>query len=245
MDLTWYGHSTWKVEVGTTTLLIDPNFDNPHAPVEASELETPDCLLLTHGHVDHVADVPAFAESTVIATPEVATFVAEEYGATDSVFNFGMNVGGTVRAGDAYVTMHGAAHTNELGTDYGDRSYSASGGIPVSYTISDENPSRGSADDATTFYHAGDTALTVEMREIIGNHYAPDAAAVPIGGSFTMGPKQAAIAVEWLDVAHAFPMHYDTSPPIEQDPELFARRVARTDSDATVHELDGGETVSL
>jgi L-ascorbate metabolism protein UlaG (beta-lactamase superfamily) len=195
--------------------------------------------------MDHITDVPTFAESTVIATPEVATFVAEEYGATDSVFNFGMNVGGTVRAGDAYVTMHGAAHTNELGTDYGDRSYEDSGGIPVSYTISDENPSDESVDDGKTFYHAGDTALTVEMREVIGTHYAPDAAAVPIGGCFTMGPKQAAIAVDWLDVDHAFPMHYDTTPPIEQEPALFARKVARTGSEATVHELNGGESFTL
>lgn len=245
MELTWHGHATWTVTVGETTLLVDPNFDNPYASTDPAEMASPDCLLLTHGHVDHVADVPAFADSPVIATPEVAAFVAEEYGATDTIFDFGMNMGGTVRVGEAYVTMHGAAHTNEIGTDYGDRSYADSGGIPVSYTISDANPSEVPATDGKTFYHAGDTALTVEMRDVIGKHYTPDAAAVPIGGCFTMGPKQAAIAVDWLGVDHAFPMHYDTTPMIEQDPASFAGRVERTGSEATVHELDGGESFQL
>ena len=47
MDLIWHGHSTWYVEVGETTLLIDPFFDNPKTSTDPEELN-PDFLLLTH-----------------------------------------------------------------------------------------------------------------------------------------------------------------------------------------------------
>jgi L-ascorbate metabolism protein UlaG (beta-lactamase superfamily) len=60
-----------------------------------------------------------------------------------------------------------------------------------------------------------------------------------------MGPMQAAIAVDWLDVDHAFPMHYDSFPPIEIDTDEFVNEVAGTGSDAEVHVLDGDETVAL
>lgn len=245
MKLTWYGHSTFQVEVGDTTLLIDPNFDNPHTSIDPDELESPDFLLLTHGHMDHIADVPAFSDSTVVATPEVSVFVAKKYSATNHVYNFGMNIGGTIPAGDAYVTMHAAAHTNEIGTDYGDRRFSASGGLPVSYTISDTDPTQSRSSDGKTFYHAGDTGLMVEMRDIIAPFYNPTAAAIPIGGSFTMGLKQATIAADWLDADHVFPMHYDTAQPIEQDQHEFAERVAQTESDSVVNILEGDESFEL
>ena len=69
MDLTWYGHSTWLVEVGTTSLLIDPFFQNPHTSHTSAEIADPDYLLVTHGHQDHIADAGAFDGATVVATP--------------------------------------------------------------------------------------------------------------------------------------------------------------------------------
>jgi L-ascorbate metabolism protein UlaG (beta-lactamase superfamily) len=83
------------------------------------------------------------------------------------------------------------------------------------------------------------------MRDVIAPFLEPDAAAVPCGDHFTMGPMQAAIAVDWLDVDHAFPMHYDSFPPIEIDTDDFVREVAATGSDAEVHVLDGDETFEL
>jgi L-ascorbate metabolism protein UlaG (beta-lactamase superfamily) len=60
-----------------------------------------------------------------------------------------------------------------------------------------------------------------------------------------MGPMQAAIAVDWVNADYALPMHYDTFPPIEQDPQDFADEVAGTGSDAEVVVLDGDETFDL
>ncbi|MFB6251896.1 MAG: metal-dependent hydrolase [Halobellus sp.] len=237
MDLTWHGHSTWHVDVDGTTFLIDPFFQNPMTELSAEDVATPDFVLLTHGHADHVADAGAFTDATVVGVPELTAYMEEEVGFGSSV---GMNIGGTVECGDAFVTMHRADHTNGLNTDY---EYSL--GPPTGFLISDEEPTQESDPDATTFYHAGDTGLMSEMKDVIGPYLEPDAAALPVGDHFTMGPTQAAIATEWLGVDHLLPMHYDTFPPVEIDTDDLRSEVSASGSDAEVHLLAGDETFAL
>ncbi|SDR35915.1 metal-dependent hydrolase [Natronobacterium texcoconense] len=235
MELTWHGHSTWHVSVGDTDLLIDPFFDNPKTDLEPSEVDTPDYVLLTHGHADHIAHAGEFSDAMLVATPELVSYCEEEFGFEDAVGGMGMNLGGTVECGDAYVTMVRADHTNGIMTEY-----DVDAGMPAGFVISDEHP-HDAGPDATTVYNAGDTSLMSEMRDVIGEHLEPDAAILPIGDHFTMGTQQAAIATDWLDVDHVLPQHYDTFPPIETDPEAFAEYV----DDAEVHVLSGDETFDL
>ncbi len=237
MELTWYGHSTWEVSLSDTTLLIDPFFDNPKTDTTPDDIGSPDYVLVTHGHADHIADLGSFTDSTIVATPELAAYFEDEIGATDTI---GMNLGGTIEAGDTYVTMHRADHTN--GVDTG---YEVTADLPAGFIISETVPTQVEDSGGLSFYHAGDTSLMTEMRDVIGSFLEPDAAAVPIGDHFTMGPAQAAIAVDWLDVDVAFPMHYDTFPPIEVDTDRFVREVAATGSSAEIHVLDGDQTVDL
>ena len=237
MELTWHGHSTWYVTVGETDLLIDPFFGNPKTDHEPDDIDEPDYVLLTHGHADHIGDAGAFADATLVAVPELVGFAEDEFGFEDGV---GMNIGGTVECGDAFVTMHQAQHTNGANTGY-----EHDLGVPVGFVISDTHPTQVEDEESTTFYHAGDTGLMTEMRDVIGSFLEPDAAAVPAGDHFTMGPQQAAVAVDWLDVDHAFPMHYDSFPPIEIETDEFVREVKATGSDAEVHVLEGDETFGL
>jgi len=237
MHLTWHGHSTWHVSVGETDLLIDPFFDNPKTDLEPGDVERPDFVLLTHGHADHIAHAGAFSDATVVSTPELTGYVSDEMGFDDAI---GMNIGGTVECGDAFVTMHRADHTNGIETGY-----EYEGGMPAGFVISDTKPTQVADEESTTFYHAGDTGLMTEMREVVGPYLEPDAVAVPIGDHFTMGPMQAAVAVDWLDADYAFPMHYDTFPPIEVDTEQFRSEVRGIAASAEVRVLDGDESFEL
>jgi len=239
MELTWHGHSTWHVSVGGTDLLIDPFFDNPKTDASPDDVD-PDFVLVTHGHDDHVADVGAFPDATIVGTPEVTGHLASEHGHDEDAV-IGMNLGGTVECGDAFVTMHRADHTNGVGAGF----ETPSAGMPAGYVVSDTVPTQVDDADSTTFYHTGDTGLMTAMRDVVGPFLEPDAVAVPVGDHFTMGPMQAAVAVDWLDVDHAFPMHYDTFPPIEVDTDRFVNEVAATGSDAEVHVLDGDESFEL
>ncbi|TQQ79085.1 metal-dependent hydrolase [Halonotius roseus] len=239
-ELTYHGHSTWHLTVDDTTLLIDPFFDNAHTKLEPEDVETPDYLLLTHAHADHIGHAEHFADATLVATPEVVSYATAELGFEDAVGGIGMNLGGTVECGDAFVSMVRADHTNGINTEH-----EYEGGMPAGFVVSDTKPTQIADSESTTFYHAGDTSLMSEMKDVIRPYLEPDAAAVPIGDHFTMGPMQAAVAVDWLDVEHAFPMHYDTFPPIEVDTDEWEREVQATGSGAETHILDGEESVVL
>jgi L-ascorbate metabolism protein UlaG (beta-lactamase superfamily) len=80
--------------------------------------------------------------------------------------------------------------------------------------------------------------------KLIGELYRPQLALLPIGGRYTMGPMEAAIAVSWLRPEIAIPMHYDAREPILQDPADF-QALVETLCDTEVLVMEAGETVEL
>jgi len=96
--------------------------------------------------------------------------------------------------------------------------------------------------DGKTLFHAGDTALNLEM-QLIGQRNEIDLAMLPIGDNFTMGPEDAVTAAEFLRAKLVIPMHYNTFPPIHQDPDAFVAALAA--KGLRGHAIKTGETITI
>jgi L-ascorbate metabolism protein UlaG (beta-lactamase superfamily) len=220
---TWYGHTAWEVVTpGGKRLIFDPFLQNPRSPRTAEELEGCDVLLVTHGHFDHFGDALTIARRFGPTWPcihEMSLWVASQW-ADGGDRIIGMNAGGTVEVAGLRITMVPAVHSGSDTTP-------ASGmeaadvpiylGEPVGFIVEVEDGSR--------FYFAGDTTVFGDMR-LIGELYRPDLAFLPIGGHFTMGPREAACAVELLGVKRVAPMHYATFPILAGTPDQFRQELA-------------------
>lgn len=226
MNITWFGHGTWQIEVAGKKLLLDPFLDeNPAAPVKAPEV-SPDVILVSHGHFDHVADAAAIAnrcDAKIVAIYEIATWFAEKHKVQSTV---GMNIGGTLDLEFAQVKMTPAFHSSQLP----DGSY---GGFPAGFLLTAEEKN---------VYFACDTALFGDM-ELIGA-VGLDLAVFPIGDLFTMGISDSVEATKLTNPRLVAPAHFNTWPPIEQDADAWAERIrAETKSSPVV--LKPGESFEL
>jgi L-ascorbate metabolism protein UlaG (beta-lactamase superfamily) len=235
--LTWYGHACVEIRTpGGKTILIDPWFGNPKSTRAAAAVDRCDVMLVTHGHSDHVGDAVSIASRLRPAWPaihEMSLWLGRILpGGSDAVI--GMNKGGTVEVAGLHVTMTRAEHSA------GDWNAAAETtlylGEPAGFVIELENGFR--------VYDAGDTTVFGDMR-LIGDLYRPDLAVLPIGGHYTMGPREAAMAVELLDVQHVLPIHYGTFPILTGTPEELRRELARRGLDRVeVHDPKPGGSVS-
>lgn len=206
MKITYHGHSCLLVEGENKRIIIDPFLaDNPLATVKPEDIAA-DVIILTHGHGDHFGDTVEIArqnDALVIAVFELAT-ICEQKG----LKTHAMGLGGSRDFGDFKVKLTPAFHSSSI-PDGDGFVYT---GMPAGVLLTM---------DGLTLYHAGDTALFGDMK-LIGEMNRIDVAALPIGDNFTMGPEDASIAAQWLKAKVVIPIHYNTFPPIEQDPEQFA-----------------------
>jgi L-ascorbate metabolism protein UlaG (beta-lactamase superfamily) len=207
--LTWHGHATCSLVADDgTRLVIDPFFDeNPVCDVSVGEVQA-DYILISHGHRDHVADAIPLARrtgATIIATFELARYM-EGQGLRASAHH----VGGGVHYPFGYVKLTPAHHGGIVELPGGEAFTS----LPAGFLIDLAGGQR--------FYHAGDTGLITDMELLKGR---VDVAMLPIGDRYTMGPEDAVRAVEMIEPKVVIPMHYNTWPPIAQDPRAFAAAV--------------------
>ena len=230
--LTWFGHATWLLETpGGKRVLIDPWFTgNPKAP-EDPDLGTIDLILLSHGHSDHTADVVRLAQEkqpkAVIGMMELLGYFGGK-GVENAV---GMNKGGTTEAEGIKVTLTHAFHSSSLEDD-GAIVYT---GEPAGLIITLENGFR--------IYYAGDTTVFGDMA-LIGELYSPDVALLPIGDFYTMGPYEAAKAVELLGVKQVIPTHFGTFDALVGNPAALREELGKRGlGDVTVLDTEPGGTI--
>src|SRR3954447_9421247 len=203
VDIRFLGQSCFELSAGGTTVLTDPFLTgNPKAAASADEV-SPNVILLTHGHADHLGDTVDIAKrtgATVVAIVELAN----ELGGAGVENVTDPNLGGTVTFDWGWVKLVPAWHTavSPSGTPHtpagllihiGDRL----GPAGVVIRIGDR-----------LVYPLGDTCLFSDMQLIARRGGKVDLALVPIGGHYTMDRYDAVTAVELIDPSEVIPCHY-------------------------------------
>lgn len=233
LKITWYGHATFVYETpGGKRIMIDPWVQgNPACPDDLKYVENLDAILVTHGHGDHIQDLPEVAR-TAQPSAVVSIFDMSPYLERKGVENLvGFNKGGTVDVLGVKVTMVHADHSCGITDDDGSVIY---GGEAVGYILELEN--------GLKVYQSGDTMLFGDMR-LYGEFFRPDIAVLPIGDFFTMDPRQAAYACEMLGVRQVIPSHYGTFPLLTGTPEMLRTELGKRNYQCEVLETQPGGTI--
>ena len=223
MKITYLGHASFKIEEDGKIIYIDPWLSGPTSPITVDDVDKADIVLVTHDHGDH-----GYAEALGICKNTGATFVAinelaHKAGSQGVKEIHTLNIGGSVNIGGVIVTLVQAFHSSGIGA-------------PTGFIV--RFPSG-------TFYHSGDTGVFSSM-SLFADLYSPiDLALLPIGSYFTCDAHQAALAVKLLKPKNVIPMHYDTFPVIEANPEKFKALVSETSPKTKVIILKPGEETEV
>ena len=226
MKLTYYGHSCFAVEVNGKSLLFDPfiTYNELAKNIKITDINA-DYILQSHGHVDHIADCIAIAQST--GAKVICSWEIHEWLNKKGVKNtHPMNTGGKWDFGDFVVKCVVAQHSSGLP----DGSY---GGNPMGFIVYGKEGN---------FYYSGDTALTLDM-QLIPKWVKLNFAVLPIGDNFTMDYTDALAAAEMINCREIVGVHYDTFGFIKIDHE----KAKKTFSDAgrQLHLVEIGKSITL
>jgi L-ascorbate metabolism protein UlaG (beta-lactamase superfamily) len=227
VSVTWLGHASFRVDSpGGKRIYVDPWLGNPKCPESEQEPERVDVIALTHGHGDHVGETVELSKKfspEIIALVELKTWLGNQGAEVGEMP--GPNKGGTVEAAGVKFTLVNAFHSSA--TD--DLTYL---GEAAGIVIELEN--------GTKLYFAGDTCVFGDM-QLIGRIYSPDVAILPIGGHFTMDPREASVALELLGTKRCIPCHYGTFPLLTGTPAELREQAPGVE----VIELEPGETTTV
>jgi L-ascorbate metabolism protein UlaG (beta-lactamase superfamily) len=226
-SLTWLGHASFRLDTpGGKRVYIDPWLENPKCPDAEKEPERVDVIALTHGHSDHVGQTLELWEKfkpKVVAMLELRDWLDEQGLEPDMAL--GPNKGGTVAVEGIRITLTDAKHSSSAN----DGRYL---GEPTGLVLELE--------DGFKIYFAGDTCVFGDM-QLISRIYEPDVAVLPIGDHFTMGPREAAVALELLGISRCVPCHYGTFPLLTGTPDELRRLAPGVE----ILSPEPGETVEL
>lgn len=226
MKFTYYGHSCFRIETSRTKILFDPFITNNELAkdIDINQIEA-DFILLSHGHVDHVADAIMLAEKT--GAQVVCSWEIHEWLNNKGIKNtHPMNTGGKWNFGEFMVKCTAAQHSSGLP----DGSY---GGNPMGFIVFTKEGN---------FYYSGDTALTTDM-SFVPRWAKLNFAILPIGDNFTMDAVDAAECAAMIQCKKIIGVHYDTFGFIKIDHDKAKKAFA--DKGAELLLIKIGDTTSL
>jgi L-ascorbate metabolism protein UlaG (beta-lactamase superfamily) len=229
-SLTWLGHSSFRLESDEgKRIYVDPWLSgNPKTPESERTPARVDIIALTHGHADHTGDALAlsqgFPDAQVVCQVELKSWLGGKGAPLDGQLP-GLNKGGSLELDGIRFTLVNAFHSSssEAGEYLGEAC-----GIVVRL------------ERGRVLYFAGDTCVFGDM-QLIRRLYEPDLAILPIGDHFTMGPREAALALELLGNPACVPCHFGTFPLLSGTVEEFVAMAP----DAHIHRLEPGETLEF
>lgn len=216
----YINHACFMIEKNNSAIIFDPFLDGNPEGLQANDIKA-DYIFISHGHFDHLGsafEIAKNCDATIISTAEICG-LAEAAGCKAHA----MHLGGTFMFPFGKVRVAMAFHGS---------------GVPGGHACGFVVDFYG-----TKVYFAGDTALYSDM-QLLPQLDSFDYAVLPIGGNFTMDPKDAAIAAKFLQAKYVIPVHYNTWPPITQDVDAYKADVEATTS-SKVLIVKPGETIEL
>ncbi|MFA5975718.1 MAG: metal-dependent hydrolase [Elusimicrobiota bacterium] len=230
-SLRWLGHSAFQLTTRRgNVFLIDPWLANPQAPKNI-QLDHVDGILLTHAHADHVGEAFDLAKkfnAPIIASNEL-TDIARMHGIKNVL---PIDPSGSQCIADVTITAVPAVHSS----GYMEGGTIIYGGAPLGFVIAEEG--------GRTFYDAGDTGVFSDMA-LISELYHPEIALLPVGGVYTMGPSEAAVATRMLAVRTIVPIHYGTFSALKGTPEQLATEMKRRGIPTSIVVMKPGQSMTL
>ncbi|MEZ5081384.1 MAG: metal-dependent hydrolase [Thermoleophilia bacterium] len=226
--VTWLGHGTWLWATSQgKRILVDPFLaNNPTCPDDLKAPGPVDAVLVTHGHIDHIADLADFVGDS--GTPVFASWEVGAHLIGQGVAEVTqMGIGGTIETAGIRATMVFAAHGGGIGAP---DDTMLEGGGAAGFMLH--------FPDGLVVYQAGDTDVFGDMA-LLAEIHRPDVAVLPIGDLFTMGPERAVHAVRLLGVTRVLCGHWGTFPGLTGTPEALRALVP---PDVEVPSLSPGDS---